>query len=395
MRYRSRPLALAALTTSFVLGLGGTALAAEISSSDLVIIREGDSVADDLYATGLRVLIEGAVDGDLVAFAAEEVVISGEVTGSVLAIAPKVTVEGTVGGSLRVSARELDVSGQVGKDVVAAVLGAEFGPDSNVIGDIVVWSSDLTTGGAIGGDLEGTQRRAALEGEVGGDVNVSVGKLIITGPLSVGGDLDYRSAFQASGLEQATAGGAVVHKTPLPPNIRIRALGLLARFLAVLGLTAAALLVAWGWPERTARAGGRGAARPFQAYGRGALIALTPLFLTGIAALVVVLAPASASLPLLAIFVPLVVVTAGIILVVSLVAGAPAVMVLGGLLPGERGMFGAIAVGSLLAGFIWMVPLLGWIVPLVILPWGLGAWLLSFKVEDRPQEDQIVSIDLP
>ena len=387
MRYRSRPLVLAALTTSFVLGLGGTALAAETSSSDLVIIREGDSVADDLYATGLRVLIEGAVEGDLVAFAAEEVVISGEVTGSVLAIAPKVTVEGTVGGSLRVSARELDMSGQVGKDVVAAVLGAELGSDSNVVGDVLVWSSDLTASGAIGGDLGGTQRRSALEGEVGGDINVSVGKLIVTGPLSVGGDLDYRSAFQGSGLDQATVGGAVVHKTPLPPNIRIRALGLLARFLAVLGLTAAALLVAWWWPERTARAGGRGTARPFQAYGRGALIALTPLLFTGIAALVVVLAPASASLPLLAIFVPLVVVTAGIILALSLVAGAPAVMVLGRLLPGERGMFGAIAVGSLLAGILWMVPLLGWIVPLVILPWGLGAWLLSFKVEDQPQGD--------
>jgi hypothetical protein len=103
--------------------------------------------------------------------------------------------------------------------------------------------------------------------------------------------------------------------------------------------------------------------------------------------LVVVLAPASASLPLLAIFVPLVVVTAGIILALSLVAGAPAVMVLGRLLPGERGMFGAIAVGSLLAGILWMVPLLGWIVPLVILPWGLGAWLLSFMVEDQPQGD--------
>jgi hypothetical protein len=50
-------------------------------------------------------------------------------------------------------------------------------------------------------------------------------------------------------------------------------------------------------------------------------------------------------------------------------------------------MFGAIAVGSLLAGILWMVPLLGWIVPLVILPWGLGAWLLSFKVEDQPQGD--------
>jgi cytoskeletal protein CcmA (bactofilin family) len=386
MPYRYRSLVLAALTTWLVLGLGGTALAAETSSSDLVIIREGDTVEDDLYAAGLRVLIEGVVEGDLIAFAAEDVVITGEVTGSVIAIAPKVTVDGAVGGSIRVSGRELDVPGRIGKDLVAAVVSADLGPDSHVTGDVVVWAFDLTAAGTIGGDLEGTQRRLSLQGQIDGDVNVSVGRLAITGPLVVAGDLDYQSPAEASGLDQATVGGAVVHKTPVPPNIRIRALGLLTRFLVVLGLTAAALLVAWGWPDRTALAGERGAARPMRAYARGALIALAPLLLAGIAVLVAALAPASASLPLLAILVPLVVVTAGIILALSLVAGSPAVLALGRVLPGERGMFGAIALGSLMAGLLWMVPLVGWVVPLVILPWGLGAWILSFRAEGEQQK---------
>ena len=379
MRYRSRRLVLGALITCFVLGLGGTAFAAETASSDIVIITEGDIIDDDLYATGLRVLIEGVVDGDLVAFAAEEVVISGEVTGSVFAIAPKVIVEGTIGESLRVSGRELQVTGHVGKDAVAAVVSAGFGPDSDVTGDVLAWALELNAGGRIGGDLEGTQRRVVLEGDVGGDVNITAGMLTITGPLSVEGDLDYRSAAAASGLDQATVGGAVVQQTPVPPNIRIRALGLLTRVLVVLGLTAASLLLAWGWPERTAAAGDKAAMRPFRAYGRGALIMVTPLFLAGLAGSVVVLAPASASLPLLAIFVPLVVVTAGIILALCLVAGAPAVLAVGRSVPGERALFGAVAVGSSLAAVLWMVPLVGWVVPLVILPWGLGAWILSLN----------------
>jgi hypothetical protein len=179
----------------------------------------------------------------------------------------------------------------------------------------------------------------------------------------------------------------VVHQTPVPPNIRIRALGLLTRLLVVIGLTTVAVVLAWGWPKRTALAGEKAAMSPFRAYGRGALIMVTPLLLAGIAGLVVALAPASASLPLLAIFVPLVVVTAGIILVLCLVAGAPAVLVAGRALPGERGMFGAVAVGSVLAGVLWMVPVMGWIVPLVILPWGLGAWILSLKSEVTSRED--------
>ena len=87
--------------------------------------------------------------------------------------------------------------------------------------------------------------------------------------------------------------------------------------------------------------------------------------------------------------------TVGIILVLGLVAGAPAVLVLGRVVPGDREMFGAIAVGSLLAGVVWMVPLVGWIVPLVLLPWGLGAWMLSFKgAEVVEEETRIVSLDL-
>ena len=379
MRCRSRTLALGALITCLLVGLGGTAVAAETSSSDIVIVTEDDMINDDLYATGLRILIEGVVDGDLVAFAAEEVVISGEVTGSVIAIAPKVTVQGIVGESLRMSGRELEVTGQVGGDVVAAVFSAGLGPESDVSGDVIVWAFDLSADGRIGGDLEGTQRRLVLAGEVDGDVSVSVGRLTIAGPLKVEGDLDFRSGAEASGLDQATVDGAVVHQTPVSPNIRIRALGLLTRILVVLGLMAAALLLAWGWPARLVAAGDRAVVAPFRAYGRGALIIATPLIIAGIAGVVVALGPASASLPLLVIFVPLVVVTAGLILALCLVAGAPAVLAVGRIVPGKRAMFGAVAVGSLLAGLLWMVPLVGWIVPLVILPWGLGAWIFSFR----------------
>ncbi len=394
MRYRYKPLVLAALTICFLVALGGTAFAAETSSSDLVIIPEGDTVSDDLYATGLKVLVEGTVDGDLIAFAAEEVVISGQVTGNVIAIAPKVTIEGSVTKSVRATGRVLEVTGDIGGDVVAAVAKATFAPSSKVTGDVVVWGLTVSASGSIGGDLKGTQRRVDLEGEVGGDVNLSVGKLTITGPLSVGGDLDYRSGVEASGLDQATVGGAVVHKTPVPPNIRLRALSLLTRILVVLGLSAAALLVALGWPERTSKAGDMARTRLLKALGRGALVILTPVLLTAVVALIVALAPASASLPLLAIFVPLILVTAGIVLVMCLVVGVPAVLVIGRALPGERGMFGAIALGSLLAGVVWMIPLVGWIVPLIVLPWGLGAWLLTFRSE-RAEDSNTVSIDLP
>ena len=381
MHYLSRSALCAGIAGIFILVGASPALAAETAASEIVIIPEGDTIPDDLYAAGSRVVVEGTIEGDLIAFAAEEVVISGQVTGSVVAVAPTVTVGGEVGGSVRSTANRLAISGSVGRDLVGAALRAELTTESTIEGDVLVWAIRMAAAGSIGTDLEGTQRTLELAGSVGGDVDVSVNSLIVTGPLEVTGDLGYRSPSEAEGLGQATVSGVVTHKTPLPPNIRIRALGLLTRFLVVLGLTCAALLVAWGWPGRTESAGVRARANVWRALGRGALVILSPFIVAGIAALIAGLVPASASLPLLAIFVPLVPALAGLVLVLSLVAGVPAILALGRALPGERGLYGSVVVGSIVAGILWLLPWIGWLVPLLVLPIGLGAWMLSFRDE--------------
>jgi cytoskeletal protein CcmA (bactofilin family) len=381
MHYLSRSALCAGIAGIFILVATSPARAAETAASEIVIVPEGDTVTEDLYAAGSRVVIEGTIEGDLIAFAAEEVVIPGEVTGSVVAVAPTVTIGGEVGGSVRFTANRIAISGSVGGDLVGAALRADLTPESTIEGDALVWAFRLVAAGTIGTDLEGTQRTLELAGSVGGDVDVSVNSLIVTGPLEVTGDMGYRSPAEAEGLSQASVGGVVAHKTPLPPNIRVRALGMLTRFLVVLGLTCAALLVAWGWPGRTESAGERARTNVWRALGRGALVILSPLIVTGIAALIAGLVPASASLPLLAVFVPLILALAGLVLVLSLVAGVPAILALGLALPGERGLYGSVVLGSIVAGILWLVPWIGWLVPLLVLPIGLGAWLLSFREE--------------
>jgi cytoskeletal protein CcmA (bactofilin family) len=385
MRSLSRQALGSGLVAIFLLGSPGPALAAETASSEIVIITEDDTVADDLYATGVRIIIEGTIEGDLIAFAAEEVVISGEVTGSVLAIAPSVTIGGDIGESLRVSTGSLSLSGSVGADLVAAAFDVELDSGSEIGRDALVWAVGMTSGGSIGARLQGTQRTLELAGQVGGDVDISAGRLVVSGPLEVAGDLGYRSASEAEGLDEADVGGVVARKTPVPPNIRVRALGLLARILVVLGLTSAALLVGWGWPRRTRLAGERARAQTLRAFGYGAVVVLSPLLLAGLAAVVAGLAPAAAFLPLLAIFGPLVVATAGIVLVLSLVAGVPAVLAAGRALPTELDLYGAILAGSTLVGVVWLIPIVGWIVPLLVLPVGLGSWLLSFRLGQEAQ----------
>ena len=355
------------------------AAAAETANSEFVIIQPDDVLEEDLYAGAIKVVVEGVIEGDLIAFAGEEVVIEGTVTGSVFAFAPRVTVNGEVGGSLRVTGNDVFIDGTIGRDVVAAALDVELSEVSSVGNDVLVWAWEASSRGRIGGDLSGSQRHLEVAGEVVGDIDVSVGQVTVVDTLTVGGDFGYRSDREAEGLENATVEGAVVHKTPLPPNIRVRALNFFGRFLVIVFLTIAALATAWGWPYRTHRAIQTVKEAPAKSWGSGALVMASPLFLTLIAVLVVGIAPAAASFPLLVILGPLVLAALGVVLALSVVAGIPAVGRIGSLLFQRLDLYGAILVGAGLAGLVWLLPMVGWLVPLVVLPLGLGGWMLSWN----------------
>lgn len=381
MRYLSRNALLAAGVCAVVLALALPAVAAETSNAEFVIIPEGDVFPEDLYAGAIRVVVNGTLDGDLVAFAAEDVVITGTVTGSVTAVAPSVRVEGNVEGSLRVSGNRLEIDGSVGRDVVAAVFSAGLGPDSDVGGDVLIWGRDVAALGSVGGDVQGAQRNLELAGSIDGDVDVAVSRLTVVGALNVDGDFGYRSGNEAIGLGQVTAEGTIVAKEPLPPNIRVRALTLLGRFMVFLFLSIGALTTAYGWPARTSKAVAEVGRAPIRRWLVGALIVFAPFIAVAVTVLIVGVAPAAAAFPLLLVLIPLILALFGLSFALALVAGAPVVGWLGGVMFRRFELYGAILAGSVAVGVVWYLPWLGWLVPLVVLPLGLGAWLATWRQE--------------
>lgn len=369
---------------SALLAISLPAMAAETSNSEFVIIPEDDVFPDDLYAGAIAVLVDGTLEGDLVAFAAEEIVIDGSVTGSVTALSPRVVVNGDVGGSLRVTANSLVVTGTVGRDIVAATWSARLSPTSEVGGDVLMWAWDVEALGTIGHDLTGSQRHLDLAGTIDGDVEVMVNSLTIVDSLTVGGDLGYRSDNSAVGLESAEVGGVVVDQAPLPPNLRVRALTLLGRLMIILFLAVAALTTAYGWPVRTSSAISAVGERPGLKWLMGAAILFAPLLVLLVTAVILGLAPAAAAFPLLVVLVPVVLALAGLSLALALVAGVPVVGWLGGVLFRRFELYGAILAGSVVAGAVWCLPWVGWLVPVIILPLGLGVWISAWR--SRPSE---------
>lgn len=387
MRSLSRAAFLALAAGALFLTAATPALAAELASSDFVIVREGITVNDDLYAAALTVRIDGQVDGDLIAVAAERVVINGTVTGSLTVFAPIVEVNGEVGGAVRATANRVSVNGRISGDLVVTAFLVELSTDSVVAGEMVVWGNRMSSLGTVEGGLFGTMRRLDLAGNFGNSVVVNVGRLAVVDSLIIDGGLAYRSDRDAEGLGMAEVTGTITRRTPLPPNIRVRALVIFARAMLALFLTIAAVATVWNWPDRTVAAADRVAARPFRSWLAGMGVYATPVVLVGVMIGMLALAPPVASLPLVAILLPIILAVMAILLVVSILAAVPAVLHLGRRMFGKVGAQGATLGGALVVALVWMIPWVGWLVPLVILPLGLGGWMAT----ESPQKGVVGS----
>lgn len=349
------------------------ASAAERSASDVVLVDEGAVIPDDLYAAGNRVVIAGRVEGDLIVAAYEDVTITGTVAGDVLGLAGSVVVPGTIGESLRVVSPRIDLTGEVGGDVL--VVGWNVRLAGDVAGEAVVWGWDAELSGTVEGDLEGQMRRLDLGGTVEGNVDVTVGQLTVSPGAQVRQDLGYRSDRVAAGIEEAAVGGSVVHRLPLPPNIRIRALMVLAK--VVLGLTAAVvgLLVIWALPAMSQRAAGSVTSSWWRSWLRGLAVMLSPLVMVALSAALVGLSPTEAALPLIGVLLPLFVAVLGLVTALAFIAPSAVYPWLGRLGNRRRGPVRAFLYGAGVVITATLIPWLMWPVLLFVVPVGIGGWV--------------------
>jgi hypothetical protein len=111
----------------------------------------------------------------------------------------------------------------------------------------------------------------------------------------------------------------------------------------------------------------------------GAAILFAPVLLILVTGVILGLAPAAAAFPLLVVLVPVILALTGLSLALGLVAGVPAVGWLGRAVFRRFELYGSILAGSVLAGVVWYLPWIGWLVPVIVLPLGLGAWISEWS----------------
>ncbi len=382
MPSRSKAPILFVVSAALSIGLALPAEAAEIESSDLLIITEDTVFSGDLYAAANRVLVRGTIEGDLFALAGQDVSIEGEVTGSVTALAPEVKVTGVIGGSLRVASPSVEISGEIIGDVVAVAFGIELLTGGEVGADLIMWAWNAGSHGSVIEDVEGSQRKLELSGDVAGNIRVSANRVSVVDSLHVGGDMTYRSSNEAAGIDLADVDGVVVQQTPVPPNIRVRALALAAKILVAIVLAAMALVISSAWPERSEQALAGLEAAPLRSFLTGAAVVLSPAVVLGVAMAILAFAPSSTALPLVAALIPILFALMGIVLVAGLFAGMPAVAWIGARIKKQTTVAGAVAIGSAVVAILWLIPVVGWVISILVLAAGMGGWLSTFRRQE-------------
>jgi cytoskeletal protein CcmA (bactofilin family) len=188
-----------ALATWWLLAVVTQAGATETIRGGSIRVPSGSVVSGDLRVVAGRAQIDGAVDGNLHA-ATGYLNVVGPVVGEVVGIGGRIEIRGTVRGSIAVAGASLALYGHVDGDVVVTggtirvVEGAQIGGDLVLIGA----SAIVVDGAAIASDVRGAALSLTIEGQVAGDVHVTVRRAELAPTARIGGSFSYESRAPAA-----------------------------------------------------------------------------------------------------------------------------------------------------------------------------------------------------
>ncbi len=341
---------------------------------------------EDVYLAGPNVEVTRDVPGDLIAaggtvrvgasvaetaiLAGGNVAIDGPVGDDVIAAGGEVVLRGHAGDDARLAGGTVRIAGRVDDDATAAGGTVRVERDAVVGGRAWLAGGEIVVAGTVGRQLRASGRHVSIEGTVRGDVHVDAESLDIGPTARIDGDVVHRGPREPRIDPAARIGGRVEH-LPSARAPRARAFAVLAWLFLLPALLATGAVMILAFPRFTPAAAQTIETDPWRSLGIGAIAllgapgAMVALFVTGIG-------------------IPLGLVLLAGYLVALLVGYLVAALFLG--IVGVRRLGrqrqpvpskGALVLGLLAAlvvlGILRLVPILGGLVSLAALLFGMGA----------------------
>jgi len=345
------------------------------------ILPAGAVIDGDYFAFGSRVEISGTVNGDVYA-SAGQVLIDGQVNGDVLTAGGRIRISGKVAQDVRAAGGQVTITGTIGRNLTVAGGNVELASSASVRGGLVAAGGNVEVLAPIGGASRIAAGTLVLANRVGGNVAAAVGTLRINSTAEIEGDVNYWSDREAAISEGARIEGKISRRAPPErPEVWPAMLAGWVFFIAVsfvstliLGLLSLRFLPGF---HRSATMTLR--QRPWMSLGIGFIAAVV------IPVVCIILFAAVLTIPI-----ALILVAAYFILLywariftISRIGEA--------ILRRSSGTGGSLAffVGLIVYYLLAIIPVIGWLVVLLVVLFGLGAELSARKqlyVSARRQE---------
>lgn len=326
----------------------------------------------DYFASGNTVTISGTVDGDVYA-AGGTVLIDGVVHGDVIAGGGTVTIAGTVAQDVRVGGGTVTISGKVGRNVTVGGGSVSITSDANIAGSIVAGGGQVSVSGPVGKDVIAGAGQLTLGSTIGGNVKAGTGQLTLHPGVRVGGDLTYWSKNEAAVQEGALVTGRVTHNLPsqrgVSPQKAAGALAgawLAAKIVSLLSALLVGIVFIKLTPVFTKRVANTIIARPWPSLGVG-FLAVAALPFAFILLLMTIIGIPFAFMGVFAFL--MLAYFAKIFVAIAL--GQWVVRYIN-----RKGDVWALVAGLLVYALLTLLPLIGWLVTLATVLFGVGAYLI-------------------
>jgi hypothetical protein len=251
------------------------AAAADLRQGSDVTVSPGETVNDDIYAGAGTISIQGTVNGNVIA-GGGTITVSGNITRDLILGGGTINVTGRVGGSIIAAGGNLTLNGPVAQDIVVTGGMIDIGSGGTIGRDLVVAGGTATVSAPVARRVQMSSGSLTLRNRVGGDVRGRVDHLKLDG-AQIAGNLDYTSNNQVELANGARVAGTTTRHTPTDQGSRVGT-GFLGWLRALIGIVALGLLVILLLPRLSTRSIDVLRSAPWLSLGVGAaILVVTPI----------------------------------------------------------------------------------------------------------------------
>jgi cytoskeletal protein CcmA (bactofilin family) len=349
--------------------IGALTVLAESRTGERVTVGEDEVINDDLFIAGADIEIEGVVNGDVYA-AGQRIEVSGEINGDLIVGGETLIVTGIVRDDIRAAGETLTLEGATVDDGVMFFGGTlALEEDTEINGSVMFYGGELTSEAHITRSLRAGADTVEIGGEINGNVHAEVNRLEVQDGAVVDGNINYVSEREAVVGEGAVVNGEIERESPSRGNFGrgTEPLFVLFSFLSML-VTGFVLFIFF--------------ARPIQA--TADIIRTRPLRTLAVGALVMVaFVPAITILFISFVGIPLALIVLGLFIAAAYFSTLFVALTVGrlviGLVRADKvtipNPYLSLFLGLLIIFILFQVPYLGFLVRLLVMLLGIGAFV--------------------